>query len=148
MDRNIQNMLCQHLEKHNKYYNLFAINITLCKRPYAKKVTDKGFVYSQGAISSLKPLVIGHKYSYVNYLTPQNHWALPLDVKLVAITDKDTIVGVEQWTNIINDQNNHLNDKTSVGVFDSAYSNTYAIGKCILSRLFLTYDRWFYFFCS
>ncbi len=134
VDKNIQNVLCQYLEKHAKDYNLFAIDVTPHKRPYAKKLTDKSFVYSQGTISSIKPIVIGHKYSYVNYLTEENHWALPIDIKRVATTDKDTIVGVEQWTNIINDENNHLNDKASVGVFDSAYSNAYAISKCVETK--------------
>jgi hypothetical protein len=76
-DRNIQNVLCQHLDNHSKDYNLFAIDATPYKRPYAKKLTDKSFVYSPGAISSIKPIVVGHKYSCVNYLTEENHWALP-----------------------------------------------------------------------
>jgi hypothetical protein len=134
VDKNIQNWLCQNLEKHTKDYNLFGIDVTPNDRPYAKKLTDKSFVYSQGTISSVKPVVIGHKYSYANYLTEENHWALPLDVKRVTTTDKDTVVGVEQWTNIINDEKNHLQDKTAVGVFDSAYSNAYAISKCVETK--------------
>jgi hypothetical protein len=130
-DKGIQNMLCQHLEENTKDYHLFAGDVTPNKRSYAKKLTDKGFVYSQGSISSTKPVVIGHKYSYVNYLTEENNWALPIDVKRISTTDKDTVVGVKQWTDIINDKNNNLNHKTSVGVFDSAYSNAYAISKYI-----------------
>jgi hypothetical protein len=134
VDRNIQNVLCQHLNNHPKDYNLFAIDATPHKRPHAKKLTDKSFVYSPGTISSVKPIVVGHKYSYVNYLTEENHWALPIDIKRVTTTENDTVVGVEQWTNIINDEKNQLNDKTAVGVFDSAYSNAYAMSKCVETK--------------
>jgi hypothetical protein len=131
VNKNIQNTLCQHIEKHTKDYNLFAIDVTPYKRPHAKKVTDKGFVYSKASISSANPVVIGHKYSYVNYLTEENHWALPLSVKRVATTEKDTVVGVSQWTDIISDPANNLDGKTSVGVFDAAYSNAYAINSFV-----------------
>ena len=134
VDKGIQNTLCQHLEENTKDYHLFAGDVTPNKRSYAKKLTDKGFVYSQGQIASTKPVVIGHKYSYVNYLTEENNWALPIDVKRVSTTDKDTVVGIKQWTDIINDKNNYLNDKTSVGVFDSAYSNAYAVSQYIETK--------------
>lgn len=134
VDGNIQNVLCQHLDNHSKDYNLLAIDATPHKRPHAKKLTDKSFVYSPGTISSIKPIVIGHKYSCVNYLTEENHWALPIDIKRVATTENDTVVGVEQWTNIINDEKNQLKDKTSVGVFDSAYSNAYAMSRCVETK--------------
>jgi len=134
VNKNIQNTLCQHIEKNDKDYYLFAIDVTPYKRPHAKKLTDKGFVYSKAAISSAKPVVIGHKYSYVNYLTEEYHWALPLASDRVATTEKDTVVGVEQWTNIISDPNNNFIYKTSVGVFDAAYSNAYSVDRFIKAK--------------
>lgn len=131
VNKNIQNTLCQHIEINTRDYHLFAGDVTPCKRPHAKKVTDTGFVYSKPLVSNNRPVVIGHKYSYVNYLTEENHWALPLSVVRVATSEKDTVVGVKQWTNIINDPGNNLKDKIPVGVFDAAYSNAYAVNSFI-----------------
>lgn len=126
--KKIQNTLCQHVEIDiERDYHLFAIDVTPNPRPYAKKVEDRGYIKHNEVISSGKPVTIGHNYSCILYLTGQKTWALPVAIDRVPMSVKETVFGVNQWCEMIKDENNHFNDKRCVGVFDAAYSSAYCI---------------------
>lgn len=127
-DKKIQNALCKNIGTASaNEYHLFAIDVTPNKRPYAKKLADRGFVHVNETVTGKKPVAIGHKYSCLSYLTQEKHWALPLSIKRVHTSEKDTIFGINQWCEALKDSENGFNNKISIGVFDSAYSNAYGI---------------------
>lgn len=126
--KKIQNTLCQHIEMDVEHdYHPFAIDVTPNPRPFAKKVEDRGYIKHNEVVNSGKPVTIGHNYSCVVYLTGQSTWALPLAIDRVSTSQKDTVFGVNQWCEIIKDENNHFTDKRCVGVFDAAYSSAYCV---------------------
>ena len=126
--KKIQNTLCQNIELDvERDYHLCAMDVTPNPRPYAKKVEDRGYIKHNEVVNSGKPVTIGHNYSCVVYLTGQNNWALPLAIDRVSTFAKDTVFGVNQWCEIIKDENNHFTDNRCVGVFDAAYSSAYCI---------------------
>ena len=126
--KKIQNTLCQHIEIDiERNYHLFAIDVTPNPRPFAKKVEDRGYIKHNEVVNSGKPVTIGHNYSCVLYLTGRSTWALPLSIERVSTSVKDTVFGVNEWCNIIKEENNHFMDKRCVGVFDAAYSSAYCV---------------------
>ena len=99
--KKIQNTLCQHIELDvERNFHLFAIDVTPNRRPYAKKVADRGFIKVNEVVNSGNPVTIGHNYSCVVYLTGQYTWALPLARDRVATSVKNTVFGVNQWCEI------------------------------------------------
>ena len=129
----IQHSLCQNIGVDSgAEYHLFAIDVTPNKRPYAKKLADKGFVHINETVTGKKPVAIGHKYSCIAYITQEKHWALPLSLNRVKTSEKDTVYGVTQWCSIIKDPSNGFGNKKSIGLFDSAYSNAFSITQLIL----------------
>ena len=127
-NKRIENTLCKHLHmSHSSKHNVFAIDVTPCKRPYSPKLEDKGFVHVNEPTPGKKPVAIGHKYSCVTYLTQEKHWAPPLGLDRVPTSEKETVFGVKQWCNIINDEKNGFTQQPSFGLYDAAYSNPYII---------------------
>jgi len=130
--KKIQNTLCQHIEiEQDLNYHLFAIDVTPNPRPYAKKLKGKGFIKMNEVVKSSTPVTIGHNYSCVAYLTGDTRWVLPVAMDRVPVQEKETVFGVRQWCEIIADKNNQFDSKNCVGVFDSAYSNAYAIAEFV-----------------
>ena len=127
-DKKIEHGLCQNLMSGiSTDYHIFAIDVTAQKRPYAKKLHDKGFVHKSDPTPGNKSVVIGHNYSSVVYLTQDTHWAPPLSIARVKTTEKETVFGVHQWLEIIKDKDNGFLGKKCIGLFDSSYSSAYAI---------------------
>lgn len=126
VDRNIENTLCQYLDKDEKYH-AFAGDATPRKRPHAKKLPDRSCVYSPNNTPGNKPIVIGHSYLTTSYLLRDYKMALPLRISRIQSSEKESSKGVEEWLEIIKDPKNQFSDKPCVGVFDAKYSNAYGL---------------------
>ena len=108
--------------------NLFAIDVTPKKRPYAKKLKDRGFVHCNEPVPGKKPVTLGHEYSCVAFLPQKNSkWALPLSIERVTTTEKGPLVGIKLWADIIQNKALGFQKQLCVGVGDCAYSSIKAL---------------------
>ncbi len=108
-------------------FYLLGIDVTPAPRPYSGHLKDRGYIYQPNTISGNKPINIGHKYSVLSYLTKDkftNHnWAIPLEGKRVTSFDTDLKIGKSQIITFFDNCDSDIQDKLSVLVGDTAYSN-------------------------
>ena len=108
-------------------FNLLGLDSTPLPRPYAEHLKDRGFVYQPNTILGNKPINIGHKYSVLSYLIKDlitaSNWSVPIDGKRITSFDTDIEVGLEQIRSFFDNCEHDIQDKLSVLVADTSYSN-------------------------
>ncbi|WP_339381647.1 transposase [Brasilonema bromeliae] len=108
-------------------FYLFAIDTTPYKRPYARTLIERGYIYQPNTIKGNKPINIGHSYSIVSLLPEKDSkqtatWSIPLSGKRVPISSNGVSVGSEQINNIMSCPQVPWSGKLSVLAADSTYS--------------------------
>ena len=116
----------------SKHFNLFGIDTTPCKRPFANTLADKTFIHYPNPVKGNKPINIGHYYSVVCALpdpivTDNVPWAVPLSGERVPSKDKGVNQGNQQLEKIW--KSSLFSDKLAVLVADSDYSQRDFIGE-------------------
>ena len=75
----------------------FSLDCTVWARPEAPTLPDRQFVYQPSKIHQGSVVVIGHKYSLLDWTPePRSSWSLSIDVERVSSKQTDLEVGVEQ----------------------------------------------------
>lgn len=111
----------------SKHFYLFGVDVTPCPRPYSPTLEDKTYIYQPNAIKGNKPINIGHSYSVIAALPERDKtgnlpWTIPLSGERVPSGEKDIFVAQKQVTKIFNNSSVPWQDKLSVLVADSLYS--------------------------
>ena len=105
---------------------LFAVDVTSCARPYAKKLADKSFVYQPNPIRTNKPITIGHQYSSVCLMPERSetsfNWVIPLSNRRVVKWDDKEKVGADQIHLLLQDDTLPFHNQLCIEVADSSYS--------------------------
>ena len=106
---------------------LFAVDVTSQPRPFARTLSDRGYVYQPNAVAGNKPVTIGHQYSTV-VLLPEpepgltSSWVVPMSTQRVATTADKEIVGAEQIGALLADAELPWHEELVVEVGDTSYS--------------------------
>jgi len=75
----------------------FSLDCTAWPRPEAPTLPDRQFVYQPSKTHPGSVVVIGHKYSLLDWTPePRSSWSLSIDVERVSSEQTDLEVGVEQ----------------------------------------------------
>jgi hypothetical protein len=75
----------------------FSLDCTVWPRPEAPTLPDRQFVYQPSKTHQGSVVVIGHKYSLLDWSSePRSSWSLSIDVERVSSKQTDLEVGVEQ----------------------------------------------------
>ncbi|NJM69825.1 MAG: transposase [Scytonema sp. RU_4_4] len=82
-------------------FYLFAIDTTPYKRPYARTLIERGYIYQPNTIKGNKPINIGHSYSIVSLLPEKDSkqtatWSIPLSGERVPISSNGVNVGSDR----------------------------------------------------
>lgn len=106
---------------------LLAVDATPQSRPYAKRLTDRGYVYQPTCIKSNKPVTIGHQYSDVVCLPERaaqqaKTWVVPLSTQRIKSSQDKELVGADQVRILLEDQKLPFHNQLCAEVADSAYS--------------------------
>ena len=111
----------------NLPFYLLGLDSTPIPRPYSGHLKDRGYIYQPNTITGNKPINIGHKYSVLSYLVKDqdthNNWAVPIEGKRITSFDTDLKVGLEQVITFFDNCDSDIQDKLSVLVADTSYSN-------------------------
>ena len=114
-------------EKRSEGWWLLSSDVTPNPRPYAERLSDRGFVYAPQVVRSNKPVTIGHQYSEV-VLLPEKQgvleppWVIPLSVRRVASDQDKELVAAEQMAALLSDLSLPFGRDLCVEVVDSSYS--------------------------
>lgn len=126
------------LEAQKEGFHFLAVDVTPYERPYSPKVEDRGYIYKPAPVKGVKPISIGHNYSFLNYLPPKKSDDPPLsfvlDVKRVRSDQLGAVVGAEQIVNLVQDPNLPFRNSLTMVSGDTAYGSTEAI-KSMSSEL-------------
>jgi hypothetical protein len=114
-------------EPVTRNFFLLAIDTTGCPRPYANTLGDRGIHYHPNPAPGNRPVMVGHSFSIVAGLLEKNEknsppWVLPLLIRRVPTDKKATDTGVEQMSEIMQDQKLPFSGNLSVLTSDSTYS--------------------------
>ena len=106
---------------------LFGVDVTPQERAYARTLEDREFVYRANSIKGKKPVVIGHKYSQVACLPekgagPTSPWVVPLANRRVKSDEDKELVGAEQISALLCDEQMPFHRELCVEVGDTGYS--------------------------
>jgi hypothetical protein len=75
----------------------FSLDCTAWARPEAHTLPDRQYVYQPSRTNQGSIVVIGHKYSLLDWVPePNSSWSLSLDIERVSSEHTDLEVGVEQ----------------------------------------------------
>ncbi len=111
----------------NLPFHLLGLDSTPIPRPYSGHLKDRVYIYHPNTIIGNKPINIGHKYSVLSYLIKDqdthNNWAVPIEGKRITSFDTDLKVGLEQIITFFDNCEHDIQDKLSVLVADTSYSN-------------------------
>lgn len=130
----IWQLVSAHLPEQQAYW-LLGVDVTPNPRPYAKTLSDRGYVYAPNPVAGNKPITIGHQYSSVAMLPEKEpgvttSWVVPLSVQRVATTDDKELVGAEQVRAIMEDQELPMHSQPTVNVGDTSYSKPAYLHAC------------------
>lgn len=108
-------------------FYLFATDTTPHPRPYAKTLSDRGYIYQPNTVKGNKPINIGHSYSLLSILPEKdtdNHgaWAVPLSGERVSLNTNGVDVASKQIQVAMSDSSLPWYKKPSVLVADTAFS--------------------------
>lgn len=118
----VTNHLCEHLPI-NQHHHLLAVDVTSVSRPYADKLTDKGYVHANEPIAGKKPITRGHEYSCLGYLPDcADGWLLPLRTDRVPTSENGVLFGMRQVRQIKPQLDKKNSQLPCVIVADAAYS--------------------------
>lgn len=104
---------------------ILITDITPIKRPFAETLQERCFIYKSSHIKGQMPITIGHNYSFVCALAPEEKWTLPLSIERIKPADIRTLVGVGQLEEILKNS-----PQKWIHIADTDYSN-----KNVLKRL-------------
>ena len=126
------------LEAQKEGFHYLAVDVTPYERPYSPKVEDRGYIYKPAPVKGVKPISIGHNYSFVNYLPSKDSDDPPLsfvmDVKRVRSDQLGAVVGAEQIVNLVQDPSLPFKNSLTMVSGDTAYGSAEAI-KSMSSEL-------------
>jgi len=79
----------------------WGIDATSCPRPWAETLSDRQYVYAPTPVPGQKPVTLGHRYSMLSALPPQegsqsSTWAPPLSVEPIGSLTNDIAVAQKQ----------------------------------------------------
>ena len=108
-------------------FYLFATDTTPHPRPYAKTLSERGYIYQPNTIKGNKPINVGHSYSVCSILPEKetdDHgaWAIPLSGERVSLDQSSVDVASEQIQSVMCDSSLPWHEKLCVLVADSVYS--------------------------
>jgi hypothetical protein len=104
-----------------------VVDVTPQPRPFARTLSDRGFVYRPNATAGNKPVTIGHQYSTVVLHTEKEprmtkSWVVPLSVRRVATEEDKELVGARQIQELLDDPDLPWYGKLTVEAGDTSYS--------------------------
>ncbi len=108
-------------------FYLFGTDTTPYPRPYARTLSERGYIYQPNTIKGNKPINIGHCYSVLSILPEKetdSHaaWAIALSGERVSLDQSGTDVAREQIQSVMSDTSVTWHGKLCVLVGDTAYS--------------------------
>ena len=106
---------------------LLGIDVTSQPRPFARTLTDRGYVYHPNALAGNKPVTIGHQYSTVALLPEKEEgvtasWVVPLSTQPVSTEADKELVGARQMQALLDDEAALWHNELVVEVGDTSYS--------------------------
>jgi hypothetical protein len=110
----------------NRPFFLLGVDVTSYPRPYARKLSDRQYVYQPNILSNQKPITWGHQYSDICLLEERPsptapHWVIPLDTIRVRSGEDKEMTGASQIRLLLEDTLLPFKDHLCVEVADSAY---------------------------
>ena len=134
-------------------FYLFATDTTPHPRPYAKTLSDRGYIYQPNTVKGNKPINIGHSYSLLSILPEKvtdndGTWAVPLSGERVSLKTNGVDIASKQIQVVMSDSSLPWYKKLSVLVGDTAFSkrqflfeqsqhdNLVVIARCRSNRVF------------
>ena len=126
-------LLVPYLPKPQRHFWLLGIDVTPASRPFARTLSDRGYVYRPNPVKGVKPITIGHQYSVV-VLFPEKGtpdappWVIPLLVNRVSTTETKRAAGLAQIERLLQDETLPFQKELCVTVADSDYSAVTFLG--------------------
>jgi DDE superfamily endonuclease len=111
--------------------SILVTDVTPIQRLFAETLEDRCFIHKHSPIKCQKPITIGHNYSLVCAIAPEERWVLPLSVERVKSDDVRTLVGIEQLERIVKNSSQKW-----INVMDTDYSGGQPLKR--LEHLFCT----------
>lgn len=113
---------------------LFGTDVVPIPRRFAPTLEDRGFIYQPNPVAGNKPVTIGHHYSAVGFLPEKKQpddppWVVPLNIRRVRSEEKPAVVGAEQLTALMEDDQQPFHGALCVHVADSVYSAVNYLGR-------------------
>ncbi len=126
-------LLVPSLPKPQRHFWLLGIDVTPASRPFARTLSDRGYVYRPNPVKGVKPITIGHQYSVVVLFpekgTPEAPpWVIPLLVNRVSTTETKRAAGLAQIERLLQDETLPFQKELCVTVADSDYSAVTFVG--------------------
>lgn len=126
-------LLAPYLPTPQHGFWLLGIDVTPASRPFARTLSDRGFVYRPNPVKGVKPITIGHQYSVVVLFPEKDRrddppWVLPLLVNRVSTTQTKRAAGLVQLGRLLTDETLPFHDELCVTVADSDYSAVTFLG--------------------
>jgi hypothetical protein len=107
-------------------FHLFGLDCTSVLRPFADTLPERGVVHAANPAPGNKPVGAGHEYSALAWLPEKTEkmppWVVPLSFALVPFSAKGHVFGMEQLSEILNDETIGFGSQLCVVVGDTAYS--------------------------
>jgi DDE superfamily endonuclease len=117
--------LTRTLQKNLPPCQILVTDVVPIQRLFAEALQERCCIHKSSSIKGQKPITIGHNYSLVCALAPEERWTLPLSVERVKPVDVRTLVGINQLEQILKDSTQKW-----IHVADTDYS-----GGKVLKRL-------------
>jgi hypothetical protein len=113
---------------------LLGTDVVSISRPFALTLGDRAFVHQPNPVRGNKPITIGHQYSVAAFLPEKVQaddppWVVSLLVRRVQSKEKATVVGAEQLTTLLEDDQQPFHKALCVHVADSTYSAIDHLGR-------------------
>ena len=137
-DVNLAKIASPLLEVQKDGFHFLAVDVTPYERPYSPKMEDKSYVYKPAPVKGVKPIAVGHNYSFLNYLPPKEPGDPPLsivmDARRVKSDELGSVVGGEQIVKLLQDEDLPFKNSLTLVAGDTAYGTPEAI-KSMASEL-------------
>lgn len=79
------------LRPQQRAFWLWGVDVTSHSRPFARTLTDRGYVYHPNAVAGNKPVTIGHQYSTVALLPEKEPGLTASWVAHIRIDNRDIL---------------------------------------------------------
>ena len=136
LEQALVRLLVPYLPRPQRHFWLLGIDVTPAARPYARTLSDRGYVYRPNPVKGVKPITIGHQYSVV-VLFPEKHapddppWVIPLLVNRVSTAETKRAAGLAQIGRLCEDATLPFHRDITVTVADSDYSAVRFLGGVV-----------------